>query len=229
MTVDRCTLASVLHDTLQGRTGAPCHVCPADTQHQHALLLEDTTAEATLSQSDQTSPRAGLSADQFSIATGTGPLRLQLSLADNGVQHNQTLHLLPRILGGAPPSRAKAPACTATPTPHRIPASLTDSATAKQEILHLLSSAHNQQNNGRYLAIWQFASDTQQEALELWAAVVAALDRHGGPLHGRCTNRPQQNRYGFVSVSTLLGMQMPVETGLARLGYVMLPEKACAG
>ena len=54
--------------------------------------------------------RADFTLQNFHIHTGTAPLRLDRTLAENGVQHQQTLHCHPRLLGGAGGGRRLAPA-----------------------------------------------------------------------------------------------------------------------
>ena len=136
---------------------------------------------------------AGLAARQFTILAGTKPVQVCPSLADQGIQHEQTLQLLPHLLGGATtPGRPAAPPCP----PQRQPAHFTpvsDRDTARPRLAQLLQAARNEKNGGSYLGIWQVAADTQQQALELRDVVVAELDKYPS-VRGICSNAPHQNR-----------------------------------
>ena len=136
-------------------------------------------------------PRADCTLQNFHIHTGTAPLRLDLTLAENGVQHQQTLHCHPRLLGGAG-GRRLAPAYPPQQQPIRFQA-VSSIDEARPLIVQLLHAAHNQATGGCYLALWALAADNQREALQLWDVVRELLDLHPY-ISGVCTDGPIQNR-----------------------------------
>lgn len=127
----------------------------------------------------------------FYIHTGIAPLRLNRTLAENGVQHQQTLHCHPRLPGGAG-GIALAPAYPPQQQPV-IFEPVSDRAAAKQAVVQLMRAAGTKQIRGHYLAIWQVAADTQHEALELRDAIVKVLNKLPD-LSGICTPGLIQNR-----------------------------------
>lgn len=135
--------------------------------------------------------RADFTLQNVCIHTGTAPLRLDRTLAENGVQHQQMLHCHPRLPGGAG-GRRLAPAYP----PQQQPATfepVSDRAAAKQAIVQLMRAAGTKTIRGHYLAIWQIAADTQHEAVELRDAIVKVLNKLP-TLSGVCTPGPLQNR-----------------------------------
>jgi hypothetical protein len=136
-------------------------------------------------------PCADCTLQNFHIHTGTAPLRLDRTLAENGVQHQQTLHCHPRLLGGAG-GRPLAPAYPLQQQPIRFEP-VSDRAAAKQAIVQLMRATGTTTSGGFYLAIWQVAADTPHEALELRDAIVKVLNTLPN-LSGLCTPGPIQNR-----------------------------------